>query len=58
VRFLSRLCNRMLAGERMPEEWRKRILITIFKNRAMCRTEVTIGGGGEIARPQHEDMNK
>ena len=33
MRLLRRLCNRMLAGERMSDEWRKSILIPIFKNR-------------------------
>ena len=33
VRFLNSLCNRILAGERMPEEWRKSTLVPIFKNK-------------------------
>ena len=33
VRFLTRLFNRILEGERMPEEWRKSILVPIFKNK-------------------------
>ena len=33
VRFLTRLFNRILEGERMPEEWRRSVLIPIFKNK-------------------------
>ena len=33
VRFLTRLFNRILRGERMPEEWRKSILVPIYKNK-------------------------
>ena len=33
VRFLTKLFNRILEGERMPEEWRRSILIPIFKNK-------------------------
>ena len=33
VRFLFRLFNRILNGEKMPTEWRRSILIPIFKNK-------------------------
>lgn len=33
VAFLTNLFNRMLDGEAMPEEWRRSILIPIFKNK-------------------------
>ena len=33
LKFLTRLCNKILAGERMPGEWRKSILVPIFKNK-------------------------
>ena len=38
IRFLTRLLNRLLMGERMPEEWRRSMLITIYKNKgdAQC----------------------
>ena len=31
--FLTKLCNRTMESERMPEEWRDSILIPIFKNK-------------------------
>ena len=31
--FLTRMFNRLLVGERMPEEWRKSVLIPIYKNK-------------------------
>ena len=38
IRFLTRLLNRLLMGERMPEEWRRSMLIPIYKNKgdAQC----------------------
>ena len=38
IKFLSRLFNRRLIGERMPEEWRRSVLISIYKNKgdAQC----------------------
>lgn len=33
IRFLTKLFNRILEGERMPEEWRKSVLVPIFKNK-------------------------
>ena len=33
VRFLFRLFNRILNGEKMPTEWRRSILVPIFKNK-------------------------
>ena len=37
-KFLTRLFNRLLVGERMPEEWRRSVLIPIYKNKgdAQC----------------------
>ena len=40
ITFLTRLFNRLLMGERMPEEWRKSVLIPIYKNKVdaqFCR---------------------
>ena len=31
--FLTRLFNRLLMSERMPEEWRRNVLIPIYKNK-------------------------
>ena len=38
IKFLTRLFNRLLMDERMPEEWRKSVLIPIYKNKgdAQC----------------------
>ena len=38
IKFLTRLFNRLLMGERMPEEWRRSALIPIYKNKgdAQC----------------------
>ena len=33
IKFLTRLFNRLLMGERMPEEWRRNALISIYKNK-------------------------
>ena len=33
IKFLTRLFNRLLMGERMPEEWRRNVLIQIYKNK-------------------------
>ena len=38
IKFLTRLFNRLLMGEQMPEEWRSSVLIPIYKNKgdAQC----------------------
>ena len=38
IEFLTRLFNRLLIGEQMPEEWRRSVLIPIYKNKgdAQC----------------------
>ena len=38
IKFLTRLFNRLLMGKRMPEEWRRSVLIPIYKNKgdAQC----------------------
>ena len=38
IKFLTRLFNRLLLGERMSEEWRRSVLIPIYKNKgdAQC----------------------
>ena len=38
IKFLTRLFNRLLMSERMPEEWRRSVLIPIYKNKgdAQC----------------------
>ena len=38
IKFLTRMFNRLLMGEQMPEEWRRNVLIPIYKNKgdAQC----------------------
>ena len=38
IKFLTTLFNRLLMGEQMPEEWRRSVLIPIYKNKrdAQC----------------------
>ena len=38
IRFLTKLFNRLLMGEQMPEEWRRSVLVPIYKNKgdAQC----------------------
>ncbi|KAI5106538.1 hypothetical protein C0J45_4235 [Silurus meridionalis] len=38
VEFLTRLFNRILKGERMPEEWRWSVLVLVFKNKGDVQT--------------------
>ncbi|KAI5106486.1 hypothetical protein C0J45_4183, partial [Silurus meridionalis] len=38
VEFLNRLFNRILEGERMPEEWRRSVLVPIFKHKGDVQT--------------------
>ena len=33
IKFLNRMFNRLLVGERMPKEWRRSVLIQIYKNK-------------------------
>ena len=33
IEFLTRLFNRLLVGKRIPEEWRRNVLIPIYKNK-------------------------
>ena len=38
IGFLTRLFNKILVGERMPEKWKRSVLILIYKNKgdAQC----------------------
>ncbi|KAK3514994.1 hypothetical protein QTP70_003257 [Hemibagrus guttatus] len=38
VEFLTSLFNRVLESERMPEEWRRSVLVPIFKNKDLEKT--------------------
>ena len=33
IEFLTRLFNRLLMGEWKPEEWRRSVLVSIYKNK-------------------------
>ena len=35
VKFLTRLFNRLLMGERMPEKWGRSVVIPIYKNKGV-----------------------
>ena len=37
INFLIRLFNRLLVDEQMPEEWRRSVLIPIYKNKGDAR---------------------
>nr|XP_027208734.1 uncharacterized protein LOC113802369 [Penaeus vannamei] len=39
VTWLTRLFNKFLVGEKMPEEWRKSVLVPILRTRVMCRAQ-------------------
>ena len=38
IEFLTRLLNKLSMGKRMPEEWRRNVIIPIYKNKwdAQC----------------------
>ncbi|KAK3519670.1 hypothetical protein QTP86_005327 [Hemibagrus guttatus] len=44
VEFLTSLFNRVLESEKMPEEWRRSVLVLIFKNKGDVQSAATIRG--------------
>ncbi|KAK3566678.1 hypothetical protein QTP86_003161 [Hemibagrus guttatus] len=44
VEFLASLFNRVLESERMPEEWRRSVLVPIFKNKGDVQSCSNYGG--------------
>ncbi|KAF7699893.1 hypothetical protein HF521_002851 [Silurus meridionalis] len=38
VKFLTKLFNKILEGEKMPEEWRRSVLVPVFKNKGDVQT--------------------
>ncbi|KAI5098774.1 hypothetical protein C0J45_10913 [Silurus meridionalis] len=38
VKFLTKLFNKILEGEKMPEEWRRSVLVPVFKNQGDVQT--------------------
>ena len=56
IEFLTKLFNRLLMGERMPEEWRKSVLIPINKNKG--RTVLWKLQRNKANEPHNEGMGK
>ena len=50
IKFLTRLFNRLLMGKRMPEEWRRSVLIPIYKNKGNAQC---CGNNGEVKLMSH-----
>ncbi|KAK3573071.1 hypothetical protein QTP86_012282 [Hemibagrus guttatus] len=44
VEFLTSLFNRVLESERMPEEWRRSVLVPIFKNKGDVQSSINYRG--------------
>ena len=44
LKFLTKLYNRMMESERMPEEWRDSVLIPIFKNKGDAQSCINYRG--------------
>jgi hypothetical protein len=38
------LFNLIFRSNKMPDEWRRSILVPIFKNKGMCKIVLIIGG--------------
>ena len=56
IKFLTRLFNRLLMGEQMPEEWRS-VLIPIYKNTRGC-TVLWKLQRNKANEPHNEGMGK
>ena len=41
IKFLTKLFNRLLIGERMSEDWRRSVLIPIYKNKVVHNAAAT-----------------
>ena len=57
IKFLTRMFNRLLVGERMPEEWRKSVLIPIYKKQR-GRTVLWKLQRNKANEPHNEGMGK
>jgi hypothetical protein len=42
--WLTKLFNLIFRSNKMPDEWRRSILVPIFKNKEMCKVVLIIGG--------------
>ncbi|KAK3512195.1 hypothetical protein QTP70_034966, partial [Hemibagrus guttatus] len=57
VEFLTSLFNRVLESERMPEEWRRSVLVPIFKNKGDVQS-CSNYRGDKVDEPYNEAMGK
>ena len=44
VEFLVKFFNRLLRGEKMPDEWRRSVLVPLYKGKGASRNVETTGG--------------
>ena len=61
IKFLIRLFNKLLVGECMPEEWRRSVLIPIYKKHSVvffCHTVLWKLQRNKADEPYNEDMGK
>ncbi|KAK3551975.1 hypothetical protein QTP70_031634 [Hemibagrus guttatus] len=58
VEFLTSLFNRVLESERMPEEWRRSVLVPIFKNKGNVQSCSNYRGIKSYNEPYNEAMGK
>jgi hypothetical protein len=42
--WLTKLFNLIFRSNKMPDKWRRNILVQIFKNKGMCKVALIIGG--------------
>jgi hypothetical protein len=56
--WLTKLFNLIFWSNKMPDEWRRSILVPIFKNKEMCKVVLIIGGGGQTNEPYNEAMRE
>ncbi|KAK3510719.1 hypothetical protein QTP70_015984, partial [Hemibagrus guttatus] len=56
VEFLASLFNRVLESERMPEEWRRSVLVPIFKNKGDVQS--CSNYRDKVDEPYNEDLEK
>jgi hypothetical protein len=45
--WLTKLFNLIFRLNKMPDEWRRSILVPIFKNKGMCKVVLIIGGSNQ-----------
>ena len=56
IQFLTKLFNRLSVGERMPKEWRRSVLIPIYKNKE--DKELWKLESNKANEPYNKDMGK